>query len=55
MQRTAMLLPTGWTMHGLHQVLSYGSAASSVLPQAAALSGCAALVGWLAARRFRVE
>lgn len=55
MQYTAMLLPTGWAMDGLHKLISYGAAPAKVLPHVAMLLGATLLACWAAIRRFRTE
>ncbi len=54
-QRLAALLPTGWVMDALHQLLSFGAGPTAVLPHLAALTAAAAAAGWLVARRFRFQ
>jgi ABC-2 type transport system permease protein len=55
MQKMALALPTGITMNGLHQLMSFGADGSAVLPQIAALAAGTVLFGWLAARSFRFQ
>jgi ABC-type multidrug transport system permease subunit len=55
MRHVALLLPTGWTMDGLHKLISYGAAPASVVPHVAALCGASLLAGWVAVRRFRTD
>ena len=55
MQTLASLLPTGWTMDALHQLISFRAGPSAVWPHLAALAGVALLAGWLGARRFRFD
>ena len=55
MRSLARLLPTGWTMDALHQLVSFGHGPASVLGHVALLFGSALAVGWLAARRFRFQ
>jgi len=54
-QRLAMLLPTGWAMDALHQLMSFGAPPAAVLPHIAALGLSAVVAGWLAARSFRFQ
>ena len=54
-QRLAMLLPTGWAMDALHQLMSFGAPPAAVAPHIAALGVGAILAGWLAARGFRFQ
>jgi hypothetical protein len=53
MQTLASLLPTGWAMGALHQLISFGAGASAALPQLLAISFGALLLGWLSVRSFR--
>jgi ABC-type multidrug transport system permease subunit len=55
MRHAALLLPTGWTMDGLHKLISYGAAPASVVPHVTALCGASLLAGWVAVRRFRTD
>ena len=55
MQHAALLLPTGWIMDGLHKLISFGAAPSSVVPHVAALLCASLLAGCLAVRRFRTD
>src|SRR5207302_1495237 len=55
MQHSALLLPTGWAMDGLHKLISYGDPPSSVAPHLAAFIFATAAVGFLAVRRFRFQ
>ena len=53
MQRLATWLPTGWTMDGLHKLVSFGMPPASVVPHVLAhLVGALVLGAWVA-RRFR--
>jgi len=53
MQQAALLLPTGWTMNGLHKLISYGEGPASVAPHVVALMGAALLASYVAVKRFR--
>jgi ABC-type multidrug transport system permease subunit len=55
MQTLANLLPTGWTMNAMHQLVSFRAGAASALGSLAALGVAAVVVGWLGARRFRFQ
>lgn len=55
LQKVSWLIPTGWTMHGLHRLMSFGDPASAVLPMVLALLGSALLFGFLAAKTFRYQ
>ena len=55
MQDLAALLPTGWTMKGLHALVNFGHPPVSVWPQVLALSLATLAVTWLGARLFRYE
>lgn len=55
MQDLAALLPTGWTMSGLHALVNFGHAPSSVLPQTLMLSVATLAVTALGVRLFRYE
>lgn len=50
----ALLLPTGWAMEGLHQLISFGNGWASVLKPMAVLAGFGTVATVLAARWFRV-
>jgi ABC-type multidrug transport system permease subunit len=52
-QQLAKLLPTGWVMDALHQLMSFGADPSVVLPHFAALVIAAIACGWWVARSFR--
>jgi ABC-2 type transport system permease protein len=53
MQHTALFLPTGWAMDGLHKLLSYGDPPLSILPHLVGLLSATLLACWTAAHRFR--
>ncbi len=55
MQQLAGFLPTGWTMNGLHRLMSFEAGAASVLTELMLLVIAAVAVGVLATRRFRYE
>ena len=53
MQQLAACLPTGWTMHAVHQLVTFQNGAGAALGPLALLVGAAAVAGWIAARTFR--
>src|SRR5262245_16031506 len=53
MQQLAACLPTGWTMHAVHQLVTFRNGAGAALGSLALLVGATAVAGWLAARTFR--
>ncbi len=55
MQTLAGLLPTGWTMNGLHHLMLFESGAAAVVPEVLALTGLALVLGVLAVRVFRYQ
>lgn len=55
MQNLAGMIPTGWTMNGLHRLMSFEAGAASALPEFILLLVTAALIGVLATRHFRYE
>jgi ABC-type Na+ efflux pump permease subunit len=55
MQKLALALPTGWTMDGLHRLVSFGDPWGAVVPHATALAVATLVIGWLAARFFRYQ
>ena len=52
-QRLALVLPTGWTMDGLHRLMSFQAGAAAAAPHLVALVFGALAVGWIATRTFR--
>jgi len=55
LQFVQKLVPTGWTMDGLHKLISFQSGAASAIPHLAALALGAFVLGAIAVRRFRYE
>jgi ABC-type Na+ efflux pump permease subunit len=55
MQRLALFLPTGWAMHAMHGLVSFGRDASSAVPNVLALLAGALIAGWIATRKFRFQ
>jgi len=54
-QKLALFLPTGWTMHALHQLVNFGAPAATVIPEVIVSVVLALAAGWLLARKFRFE
>lgn len=54
-QKLALLLPTGWAMDALHQLVSFGAGPQAVVPHLAALLAAALAAAFLTARRFRFQ
>jgi len=50
-----MFLPTGWAMDALHELVSFGGEASSVLPHVLGMFAGALVLGKVAARVFRFQ
>ncbi|HEV8113289.1 MAG TPA: ABC transporter permease [Planctomycetota bacterium] len=55
MQKLAGFLPTGWTMHALHGLVSFRAGWASAVPDVIALAVGALVAGWIAARLFRFQ
>jgi ABC-type Na+ efflux pump permease subunit len=55
MQSLALALPTGWTMHALHRIVTFGYGPAAAAPHLAALGGAALLTGWIGTRLFRYQ
>ena len=55
MRKLGQALPTGWAMHGLHRLISFGDPFTAALPAAAALLGATLLFLLLAVRTFRYQ
>lgn len=55
MQLLAKALPTGWAMDALHQLVSFGAPASTVLPHCLALIAASLVLGGLGARWFKYQ
>lgn len=55
MQALQKAIPTGWTMDALHKLISFQAGATPVIPNVLLLLAAAAVLGVLAARRFRYE
>lgn len=53
MQKIAWFLPTGWTMHGLHRLMSYGDPPEAALGSLALLLASALVFFALGVRTFR--
>jgi len=46
------LLPTGWALHALHKLVSFGEPAGATLSHLTITDAAAVLAGWLPAPRF---
>ena len=55
MQQIAGLLPTGWTMNGLHRLMSFEAGAASAFFEFTLLVVLSVVVGVIAVRQFRFE
>ena len=55
LQSLARFLPTGWTMHALHELVSFQTGWRSAVPDALLLSLAAVFAGIAASRIFRFE
>lgn len=55
MQFLQKLVPTGWTMDALHNLISFEAGAMSAVPHTLVLLAAAAVVGALAVNRFRYD
>jgi len=55
MQSLALVLPTGWTMDALHQLVNFGYGPAAALPHLSGLLVAAFVLGWLGVRTFRYE
>jgi ABC-2 type transport system permease protein len=55
MQSLAACLPTGWTMHAMHQLVSFHAGPGAAVAPLAALLVAAAITGGLAVRTFRYQ
>jgi ABC-2 type transport system permease protein len=53
MQRLALFLPTGWAMGALHQLISFGAAATVAVPHVLGLAALSLLLGVVSVRAFR--
>ncbi len=53
MQRLALFLPTGWAMDAMHQLVSFGAAATAAVPHVLGLAALSLLIGVLSVRAFR--
>ncbi|RMH18831.1 MAG: ABC transporter permease [Acidobacteria bacterium] len=54
MQRLALLLPTGWAMRALHQVVAFGNGLAAAVPSLLVLAAFAALFAAVAVRTLRL-
>ncbi len=55
MQAVARALPTGWTMHALHQLASFRAGPTAALGDLVLLLLAAAVMAWIGVRRFRFD
>ncbi|MDJ0972861.1 MAG: ABC transporter permease [Planctomycetota bacterium] len=55
MQSLATVLPTGWAMDAMHQLVNYRAGPASAVGNTLLLALGALAIGWLAVRRFRYE
>jgi ABC-2 type transport system permease protein len=55
MQSLANCLPTGWTMHAMHQLVTFRAGPAVAAAPLAALLTATVIVGWLATRTFRYQ
>ena len=55
MQKLQLFLPTGWAMHGMHELVSFGSSPAAVLPHLFGMLAATVVLFLLAARLFRFE
>jgi ABC-type multidrug transport system permease subunit len=55
MQDLQLLLPSGWAMDAMHQLVSFGHGPGAAVPHLAALLIAALVAGGLAARTFRYQ
>jgi ABC-2 type transport system permease protein len=55
MQQLQLLLPSGWAMDAMHQLVSFGHGPEAAVPHLAALLISAFVVGALGARTFRYQ
>jgi len=55
LQKFALLFPTGWAMHAMHQVVSFGNGLGDTAPALAVLLGFSVVFAAAASRLLRVE
>jgi ABC-type Na+ efflux pump permease subunit len=55
MRAMSRLLPTGWTMHALHQLVNFGAGPAAAIPDVLALATGALALGWIGTRVFRYQ
>jgi len=55
MQTLSRMLPTGWTMHALHQIVNFGAGPAAAIPDVLALAAGALVLGWIGTRVFRYQ
>jgi ABC-type multidrug transport system permease subunit len=55
MQTLAKILPTGWPMDALHQLVSFQAGAGAAVPHLIAMVVATVLLAWIGARSFRFQ
>lgn len=55
MQTFSRMLPTGWTMHALHQIVNFGAGPVAAIADVLALAVGAVVLGWIGVRVFRYQ
>lgn len=53
MQTVAIIIPTGWTMDAMHNLVNFGYGPASVLPQLFTILTATVVLAWAGARTFR--
>lgn len=53
MQTLALIIPTGWAMDAMHNLVNFAYGPASVLPQLLVLLAATAVLAWAGARTFR--
>ncbi|HUA63270.1 MAG TPA: ABC transporter permease [Verrucomicrobiae bacterium] len=54
-QKLAIFLPTGWTMHAMHQLVNFNAPPAVAVPEIIVSLVLALAAGWVVARKFRFE
>ena len=55
MQRLQLFLPTGWAMHALHKLISFGAGAESVVPHLLGMTAATLILVGVAVKVFKFE
>lgn len=55
MQSLQNLLPSGWTMDAIHQLVNFGASPGAAVLDVLLLAASSLLLGWLAVRKFKFE